>query len=280
MLRPFPPHPTPRITPHVPLHPDLPGLWRVSGGLQGSPTAPPSSRHIPGMFSQGEHSLLPGAPCVHGCGSWWLSGGHRAEPSRPRTSGGAVSEPSPPPVSGSRCPRSPGHVWLPRHLPVAQTGAPARPWTWREEAGSAVGGAGEQAKERRVGHVTGSGRLGPQPGRGLCRGETPAGSPGPGDLGPGDWPGEARAHVRHVRPRLIQRPWPPQGQRDVWAVTAWAGVGMCPGRACRRSVAMRSPGSPWLPQTSVLAVACGALAGTSLFVGRFFFELDFSGDIG
>lgn len=186
MLRPSPPHPTPRITPHVPLHPDLPGLWRVSSGLQGSPTAPPSSRHIPGMFSQGEHSLLPGAPCVHGCGSWWLSGGRRAEPSRPGTSGGAVSEPSPPPVSGSRSPRSPGHVWPPRHLPIAQTSAPARPWTWREEAGSAVGGAGEQAKERRVGHVTGLGRLGPQPSRGLCRGEAPAGSPGPGDLGTWD----------------------------------------------------------------------------------------------
>lgn len=271
--------------PHPPDHTTCPPAPRPAWTLEGQ-QRPSGKSHSTSQLPPHSWDVFPGraqpsAWCALRPRVWELVAlrrpGRRAEPSRPGTSGGAVSEPSPPPVSGSRCPRSPGHVWPPRHLPIAQTGAPARPWTWREEAGSAVGGAGEQAKERRVEHVTGSGRLGPQPGRGLCRGETPAGSPGPGDLGTWDL---GTGHVRHVRPRPIQRPWPPQGQRDVWAVTAWAGVGMCPGRACRRSVAMRSPGSPRLPQTSVLAVACGALAGTSLFVGRFFFELDFSGDIG
>lgn len=180
--------------PHPPDHTTCPPAPRPAWTLEGQ-QRPSGKSHSTSQLPPHSWDVFPGraqpsAWCALRPRVWELVAlrrpGRRAEPSRPGTSGGAVSEPSPPPVSGSRCPRSPGHVWPPRHLPIAQTGAPARPWTWREEAGSAVGGAGEQAKERRVGHVTGSGRLGPQPGRGLCRGEAPAGSPGPGDLGTWD----------------------------------------------------------------------------------------------
>lgn len=82
MLRPSPT--PPQTTPRVPLHPDLPGLWRVSSGLQESPTAPPSSQaKFLGCFPRESMAFCLGVPCVRGRGSWWLSEGCRADPSRP-----------------------------------------------------------------------------------------------------------------------------------------------------------------------------------------------------
>lgn len=170
----------------------------------------------------------------------------------------------------------------PQHLPIAQTSAPARPWTWREVAGSEVGG-----QVCRVGHVAGAGRLGPQPGGGLCRGEAPAGSPGPGDLAWGlAQEGQSRLTARQAKAHAM--PVATTGTVGYVALSQLGGGGDAFQQSVRRQRGHAFTGEPrgnlaghGLPQTfCVLAVACEALAVTFLFVEHFFFELGLSGDVG
>lgn len=66
--------PPPRTTPVSPSTPTCLDSGESAAAFRKVPTAPPSSQaKFLGCFPRESVAFCLGAPCVHGCGSWWLS---------------------------------------------------------------------------------------------------------------------------------------------------------------------------------------------------------------